>query len=103
MSRDDLVTESTLGRIAVSGSALAAHARKAAHAVEGVRVRRPRRALEISVDGDALHIALRIDVDPGSSLAAVGRAVQEAVATAVSRTTGRLVTVDVAIDGLGHR
>jgi uncharacterized alkaline shock family protein YloU len=103
MSRDDLVTESPLGRVVVTGSALAAHATQAAHAVSAARVRRSRRGLGISVGDETLHVALSIDVGAGSSLAAVGRSVQEAVSDAIARTTGRLVTVDVAIDGLDLR
>jgi len=100
VSRDDLVTENSLGRVVLTGSALAAHAVEAAESVEGVRVRRPRRGVGIDVGDDRVHVALRLVAVAGSALPTVGEAIQRAVSEAMGRTTGRRVTVDVAIEGI---
>lgn len=100
MSRDDLVTETSLGAIVLTGTALAAHAARAAGRVDGARVRRPRRSLDVALLDDGVHVDLHVAARAGSVLPVVGEAVQEAVSAALAATTGRRVTVDVAIEAL---
>ncbi len=100
MSRDDLVTENGLGRVVLTAGALAAHVVEAAETVAGARVRRPRRGVDVDVGDGRVHVALRLAAASGSTLPALGEAIQVAIADAIGRTTGRRVTVDVAIEAI---
>lgn len=98
MTRDDLVIESPAGRVVVTGTALSAHVVRAAETVDGVRVRRPRRGLNVAIVDDGVHVDVRLNVVAGAQLPAVGDGVQQAIAAALGRATGRAVTVDVVIE-----
>lgn len=100
MSRDDLVIESAAGRVVVTGAALSGHAVRAAETVDGVRVKRPRRGLDIAVAEGPVHVEARVSVASGAQLPVTGELVQQAIASALGRATGRSVTVDVVIEGL---
>jgi len=85
------VTESALSQIVVS----------AAESVAGARVRRPKRRVEIAVDGRSARVELELVARYGSTLTEVGRGVQERVAEALRTMTGLdPVAVDVAIEEL---
>jgi uncharacterized alkaline shock family protein YloU len=85
------VTDSALSRIVVH----------AAESVAGARVRRPRRRVEIEVDGGRARVELELVAQYGSTLTEVGREVQERVADALRTMTGlEPAAVDVAIEEL---
>jgi uncharacterized alkaline shock family protein YloU len=74
---------------------------QAAQAVDGARVRRPRRHLEIALaDGEA-RVALELSVAYGKVLPEVARDVQERVAAALGTMCGVTVAaVDVSVEEL---
>ena len=101
MSRDGLVVDGPLGRIELPGATLAGLVATAAEQVDGARVRRPRRGLEVAVADGRATIELELAVRLGAVVPEVARAVQEQVAGAVSATTGLEVTaVGVAVEEL---
>jgi uncharacterized alkaline shock family protein YloU len=74
---------------------------RAAEAVEGARVRRPRRHLDVEIDGDSARVALELTVTFGKVLPEVARDVQERVASALGTMCGVTVTaVDVSVEEL---
>jgi uncharacterized alkaline shock family protein YloU len=87
--------------VKVTDAALTQIVVRAAETVEGVRVRRPRRHLDIELDGPGARVALELSVAYGAVLPDVGRAVQERVAAALGTMCGVDVTaVDVAVEEL---
>jgi uncharacterized alkaline shock family protein YloU len=85
------VTESALTQIVV----------RSAEQVDGVRVRRPRRHLEVEVGEGRAHVALELSVAYGQVLPEVAREVQERVAAALGTMCEVDVTgVDVSIEEL---
>lgn len=86
------ISDATLARIVV----------QAAESVEGARVRRPKRGLEVAVDGGSrARVELELAVPYGAVIPELGRAVQERVADAL-RTMCELEpsAVDVAVQEL---
>jgi uncharacterized alkaline shock family protein YloU len=73
----------------------------AAESVEGARVRRPKRRVDIAVEGRTAHVELQLAARYGSRLQEVGRAVQERVADAL-RTMCSLepAAIDVSVEEL---
>jgi uncharacterized alkaline shock family protein YloU len=73
----------------------------AAESVEGARVRRPKRRVDVVVDGRTAHVELQLAARYGSRLQEVGRAVQERVADAL-RTMCALepTAIDVSVEEL---
>jgi len=101
VSRDGLVVEGPLGRIELPGATLAALVATAAEQVEGARVRRPRRGLDIAVVEGRATIELELAVRLGAVVPEVALAGQEHVAGAVTATTGlEVAAVDVAVEEL---
>jgi uncharacterized alkaline shock family protein YloU len=101
---DDYVLTGPGGSITVTAAALSRLVRAAAESVDGARVRRPRRALEVHIDGDATRVTLELVARYGSVLPDVARAVQERVAEALARSCGlRVESVDVAIEELERK
>jgi uncharacterized alkaline shock family protein YloU len=89
------------GSVSISDATLAQIVVQAAEAVEGARVRRPKRGLEIAVDGGRARVALELAAPYGAVLPELGRAVQEQVAGALRTMCGLApATVDVAIEEL---
>jgi uncharacterized alkaline shock family protein YloU len=87
--------------IRVTDSALTQIVVRAAEQVEGVRVRRPRRHLDVEVADGGAHVALELAVTYGSVLPEVARGVQERVAAALGTMCDVNVTgVDVSIEEL---
>lgn len=100
MSRDGVVTTGPLGRVELTGRALESVVRLAAETVPGVRVRRPRRGVDVAVDGPAAAVSLELSGRIGSVLPELGEAAQRAVADALRRTAGLRARVDVLVEGL---
>ena len=85
------VTEAALTQIVV----------RAAQDVEGARVRRPRRHLDIEIDDGSARVALELTVDFGRVLPEVARDVQASVAVALGTMCSVTVSaVDVSIEEL---
>jgi uncharacterized alkaline shock family protein YloU len=74
---------------------------QAAQTVDGARVHRPRRHLDVTLaDGEA-HVSLELSVAYGKVLPDVARDVQERVAAALGTMCGVTVTaVDVSVEEL---
>ena len=100
MSRDHLVVEGALGRIELTTAALASLVLRAAESVPGVRVRRPRRRLDVTIDGSTAHVEVGVTGPLEGVLPGVGESVQRAIATAVGGATALAVTVDVVFEEL---
>jgi uncharacterized alkaline shock family protein YloU len=74
---------------------------RAAEAVEGARVRRPRRKVWVSVEDGRAHVDLELAVVYGKVLPDVARDVQREVADALSRMCELVVDgVDVSVEEL---
>ncbi len=74
---------------------------RAAEAVEGAHVRRPRRHLEVEIGEGIARVALELAVDVGLVLPDIARDVQARVAEAVGTMCGVTVTaVDVSVEEL---
>lgn len=101
MSRDDVVVEGQLGRIELTSAALASLVVRAAESVPGVRVRRPRRGLDIGVDGGRASVEIGVAGPLDGVLPDVGEQVQRAVADAVRASAGLEASVSVVFEELG--
>jgi uncharacterized alkaline shock family protein YloU len=87
--------------IRIADTALAHVVSTAAESVEGVRIRRPKRDVEISTEGGRARVSLELTAQHGRSLADLGRGVQEQVGTALRTMCGLEPTaVDVTIEEL---
>jgi len=101
VNRDGYVIRGPAGSIRIGGDALSALVVTAAELVDGIRVRRPRRGLGVSVTGGRARVELALVARYGSALPGLGHAVQESVATALSNSAGLEVeSVDVAFEEL---
>jgi len=89
------------GTVTITDAALAQIVVQAAEAVEGARVRRQRRRLEIAVADGHASVELELAVAYGRVLPDVAREVQRRVADALTRMCGLDVdAVDVAVEEL---
>jgi uncharacterized alkaline shock family protein YloU len=85
------VTDATMTQIVV----------QAAESVDGARIRRTRRKLELEIDGGRAHVELELSVAYGKVLPDVARDVQEQVADALTRMCGLdVAAVDVTVEEL---
>jgi uncharacterized alkaline shock family protein YloU len=101
MSKDGYTISSPRGEIRVEPEALSSLVTEAAEAVDGARVRRPRRGLDVTVSGDRARVELELAARYGAVLPELARAVQAGVKTALSDATGLAVdAVDVSIEEL---
>jgi uncharacterized alkaline shock family protein YloU len=95
---EPLVFRGPDGTVTLTAAALG---RLVAHAVEGVdgaRLRRPKRGLDVAHADGRASVSLELSGRYGVSLPEVARAVQKRVADALARTTGLEVErVDVEI------
>ena len=74
---------------------------RAAEAVDGARVRRPRRKVEVEIADGVARVELELAVAYGKVLPEVARAVQREVADALSRMCDVAVdAVDVSVEEL---
>ena len=89
------------GTVTVSEAALAQIVVRAAEAVDGARVRRPRRALAVESDGHEARVTLELAVRYGRPVPDAARAVQGRVDEALRTMCGvERVTVDVSVEEL---
>jgi uncharacterized alkaline shock family protein YloU len=89
------------GTIEISPGALTQVVVQAAESVDGARVRRPRRGLEIAVGDGHVRVELELAARFGVVLPDLARDVQEQVAGALNGMCGLSVdAVDVSVDEL---
>ena len=101
MSRDGHVIAGPHGSIRLEGDALAGLVVTAVAQVDGARARRPRRGLDVSVEGDRVRVEIELAARHGAVLPELARAVQERVADALRASTSlRVERVDVAVEEL---
>jgi uncharacterized alkaline shock family protein YloU len=100
MSRDDVVVEGQLGRIELTSAALASLVVRAAESVPGVRVRRPRRGLDIGVDGPRASVELGLVGPLDGVLPEIGEQVQRAIADALRASASLDASVSVVFEEL---
>jgi uncharacterized alkaline shock family protein YloU len=86
--------------VTVSDAAMTRIVVRAAETVDGARVRRPRRGLDVQVDGARARVELELAARHGAVLPELGRAVQEQVAAALRTMCGLEAAVDVSIEEL---
>lgn len=100
MSRDGHVIAGPHGSITIEGDALAGLVVAAAELVDGARIRRPRRGLDVSVSDGSAKVELELAARYGTVLPPVARAVQTNVAAALLGSAGLAAAVDVSIEEL---
>jgi uncharacterized alkaline shock family protein YloU len=100
MSRDGHTIRGPHGEIRIEGDALSALVITAAELVDGARVRRPRRGLDVSVTGERATIELELAARYGTVLPALAREVQANVSAALLGSAGLAAVVDVSIEEL---
>ncbi len=89
------------GSLVVSTHAIAQIVAHAAESVDGVRVRKPRRRIDVAVEGGLAHVSLTFSLAYGRAIAEAGREVQERVASALTTMCGCTITaVDVTVEEL---
>ena len=87
--------------VKVTDAALTTIVVRAAEQVDGVRVRRPRRHLDVEIEDGRARVELELAVAYGKVLPDAAREVQEHVARAVGTMCGVDVTaVDVSVEEL---
>jgi uncharacterized alkaline shock family protein YloU len=101
---DDLVLAEPSGTIAVPATTLVRIAVRAAELVDGVRVRRPRRGVEVELDDGGATVSLQLAAPYGAVLPELAEAVQAEVARALERMCCVDVRrVDVTVEELVER
>jgi len=99
MSHQGLVVVGPLGRVELTGAALASLVARSTEAVEGVQLR-SRRRLNVVVDRSVVRVEIGVEAAAGTQLGDVGESIQHSVARAVSATTGLSTQVDVTFEVL---
>jgi uncharacterized alkaline shock family protein YloU len=95
------VLRNDTGAITVADGALARIVVQAAEAVDGARVRRPRRHLTVELEGARARVDLELAVAYGKMVPDVARDVQERVGAALEAMCGLDVgAVDVSVEEL---
>ena len=101
MSRDGYVIKNPRGEIRIEGDALAKLVVTAAELVDGARVRRPRRGLDVAVVDGRVRVQVELAGRYGAVLPGLARDVQTRIVSALRESTGLAVeTVDVSIEEL---
>ena len=101
MSRDGHVIPGPRGAIRIDGDALAALVVTAAELVDGARVRRPRRGLDIAVADGHVRVEVELAARYGSVLPGLAHDVQSRIATALAASTDlEIDAIDVSIEEL---
>ena len=96
---EPLVLRGPEGSITVAPSALMRLVVRAAESVDGVRVRRPRRSIEVAHADGGVSVSVEVAVSHGAVVPELARAVQERVGQAVGTACGLEVErVDLAIE-----
>ena len=89
------------GAITISPAVLSQVVIQAAELADGVRVRRPRRGVEIEVADGHARVELELSARYGAVLPELGRKVQERVAGALQGMCGLVVdAVDLSVEEL---
>ncbi len=89
------------GSICVAAAALERLVVQAAEGVDGARVRRPRRSVDVSISDATVAVSLELAAAYGTVLPELAQAVQASVAAALTTMCGLGVTaVDVSIEEL---
>jgi uncharacterized alkaline shock family protein YloU len=87
--------------VRITDTALSQLVTTAAESVDGARVRRPRRRVEIAVEDGRARVELELVVQHGRPLQELARAVQERVADALRTICGlEPAGIDVSIEEL---
>jgi uncharacterized alkaline shock family protein YloU len=98
---DGYVLREDGGSIDVTAGALAQIVQRAAESVEGARVRRPRRGLDLQLEDGRARVELELAVRYGTVIPDLARDVQQRVADALSAMVDLDVeAVDVSIEEL---
>src|SRR2546429_9661215 len=92
---DDYVLQEDGGSIDVTAGALAQIVQRAVESVDGARVRRPRRGLDLRLDDGRARVELELAARYGTVLPDLARDVQERVAEALS------TMVDLEVEAVG--
>jgi uncharacterized alkaline shock family protein YloU len=101
---DGHVLEQDGGSINVTPGALGQIVQRAAESVEGARIRRPRRGLDVQVEDGRARVDLELTVRYGIVLPDLARDVQQRVADALATMVDLEVqSVDVSIEELEAR
>ena len=100
MSRDGHTIHGPHGPIRIEGDALSALVITAAELVDGARVRRPRRGLDVSITSGKATIELELAAPYGTVLPTLARQVQASIAAALKDSAGLAAAVDVSIEEL---
>jgi hypothetical protein len=101
VSKDGHVVAGPHGRVELPGSTLAALVVHAAEDVDGARVRRPRRGLDVALEDGRVRVELELAARRGLVLPELARAVQSSVSAALGQMAGLAVTaVDVSVEEL---
>ena len=88
--------------IKVTDAALTQIVLRAAETVDGVKVRHPRRHLEVDLAAGEARVTLELSVEYGRVIPEAARAVQQRVADAVGTMCGVTVrSVDVNVEAVG--
>jgi uncharacterized alkaline shock family protein YloU len=98
---DQLLISEPEGTVCVPAATLARIVVRAAERAEGARVRRrPRRGVDVEVNGGTAAVTLRLSARYGTVLPQLAEDVQREVAAALERMCGVEARVDVAIEEL---
>jgi uncharacterized alkaline shock family protein YloU len=96
---EPLVLIGSEGAITVAPAALERLVVQAAQSVDGARVRRPKRSVEVDHGDGCASVSFELAVEHGVPVPKLARAVQERVAEAVAATSGLVVErVDVSVE-----
>jgi uncharacterized alkaline shock family protein YloU len=98
VSPDGFNVANAEGTVSITSSALGRAVAAAAETVDGVRVRRPRRGIDLTISGARAHVSLVLAARHGLVLPEAARSVQERVAAALESTIGLGSTVDVTVE-----
>jgi uncharacterized alkaline shock family protein YloU len=100
MSDDHAITRDE-GTVTVTAGVLSHVVAAAAESVDGARVRRPRRGLDVDVDGGKVRVVLELAVRYGEVLPDVAAEVQQRVDAALREMIGlQTSAVDVSVEEL---
>jgi len=99
---EPLVFRGPEGSVTLTAAALTELVAGAARSVDGVRLRRPRRTVEIRHADGRASVSIELGATPAEPLPGLARAVQERVGEALAQVTGLEVErVDVEIAEIG--
>jgi uncharacterized alkaline shock family protein YloU len=99
---EPLVFEGPEGSITLTAAAVTELVASAARSVDGVRLRRPRRGVEVRYAEGSVSVSLELGATPGRPLPGLARAVQERVGETLAQVTSLEVErVDVEIAEIG--